>query len=115
MRGFNRLSIQSKLMSMLLAVSVGSIAVIAYEGYRSGRNAIRDTVVNQLVSVRASKASQIESYFRSLRNEVQVLGRSPSTVAAMKELSGAFSTVLNEAQNKESVNAEALRFYLPLH
>lgn len=101
MRGFNRLSIQSKLMSMLLAVSVGSIAVIAYEGYRSGRNAIRDTVVNQLVSVRASKASQIENYFRSLRNEVQVVGGSPSTITAMKEFSSAFSTVLAEAADTE--------------
>lgn len=102
MRGFNRLSIQSKLMSMLLAVSVGSIAVIAYEGYRSGRNAIRSTVVNQLVSVRASKASQIENYFRSLRNEVQVVGHSPSTITAMKEFSTAFSTVLAEAADTEA-------------
>ncbi|MEL7355174.1 MAG: adenylate/guanylate cyclase domain-containing protein [Cyanobacteria bacterium J06560_6] len=86
---------------MLLAVSVGSIAVIAYEGYRSGRNAIRDTVVNQLVSVRASKASQIENYFRSLRNEVQVVGGSPSTITAMKEFSSAFSTVLAEAADTE--------------
>ncbi|MEL7070353.1 MAG: adenylate/guanylate cyclase domain-containing protein [Cyanobacteria bacterium J06581_3] len=89
-------------MSMLLAVSVGSIAVIAYEGYRSGRNAIRSTVVNQLVSVRASKASQIENYFRSLRNEVQVVGHSPSTITAMKEFSTAFSTVLAEAADTEA-------------
>ncbi|MEL6488655.1 MAG: adenylate/guanylate cyclase domain-containing protein [Cyanobacteria bacterium J06621_3] len=87
---------------MLLAVSVGSIAVIAYEGYRSGRNAIRSTVVNQLVSVRASKASQIENYFRSLRNEVQVVGHSPSTITAMKEFSTAFSTVLAEAADTEA-------------
>ncbi len=53
MRFFNRLSIQSKLMTMLLAVSISSIAVIAYEGYRSGRSAIEESVVNQLAGFRA--------------------------------------------------------------
>lgn len=76
MRAFNRLSIQSKLMSMLLAVSIGSIGVIAYEGYRSGRNALTASILNQLKSVRAAKASQVEGYFDNLRGEVKVLGSS---------------------------------------
>ncbi|MEL6938368.1 MAG: adenylate/guanylate cyclase domain-containing protein [Cyanobacteria bacterium J06598_1] len=112
MRGFNRLSIQSKLMTMLLAVSIGSIAVIAYEGYRSGRSAIEASVVERLVSLRASKASQIEEYFRSLRGEMKVLGKSPSTAAAMKELSTAFGAVLGESKSIDGTRVGGLRrFY----
>ncbi len=111
-RGFNRLSIQSKLMTMLLAVSIGSIVVIAYEGYRSGRLAIRDSVVERLVSLRGAKASQIEEYFRSLRGEMTVLGKNPSTAMAMKELSTAFSSVLSESKSIDAASVDGLRrFY----
>lgn len=112
MRGFNKLSIQSKLMSMLLAVSIGSIVVIAYEGYRSGRNAIQASVVKQLVGLRSSKASRIESYFRTLRSEVKVLGQSPSTVTAAKELTAAFTSVLGDAESIDATRVGKLRqFY----
>ncbi|NJM97662.1 MAG: hypothetical protein HC800_11335 [Phormidesmis sp. RL_2_1] len=45
-------------MSMLLAVSIGSITVVAYEGYRSGRNAIEASVKQQLIGLRASKPAK---------------------------------------------------------
>lgn len=105
MRGFNRLSIQSKLMTMLLAVSIGSIGVIAYVGYLSGRDAIRSGVVNQLRGLRASKASQIEDYFRDLRSELDVLSNTPSTVAAMSETAAAFSSVLEDGDAVDAARA----------
>ena len=112
MRGFNRLSIQSKLMTMLLAVSIGSIGVIAYVGYLSGRDAIRGGVINQLRGLRASKASQIEDYFRNLRRELDVLSASPTFVSAMSDLSGSFATVLSEVDTVDAAGAGALRqFY----
>ncbi|MEL6471136.1 MAG: adenylate/guanylate cyclase domain-containing protein [Cyanobacteria bacterium J06623_4] len=99
-------------MSMLLAVSIGSIIVIAYEGYRSGRNAIEESVVKQLVGLRTSKANQIESYFRGLRSELMVLGKTPSSVSAMKELAAAFSTVLGESRSIDAARVTGLRqFY----
>ncbi|MEM6598780.1 MAG: adenylate/guanylate cyclase domain-containing protein, partial [Cyanobacteria bacterium P01_C01_bin.69] len=112
MRGFNRLSIQSKLMTMLLAVSIGSIGVIAYVGYLSGRDAIRGGVVNQLRGLRASKASQIENYFRDLRSELDILSKTPSTVTSMSEMSTAFSSVLDDADGVDAARAGGLRqFY----
>lgn len=111
MRGFNRLSIQSKLMTMLLAVSIGSIAVIAYEGYRSGRSAILGGVEERLVSLRAARANQIEEYFRGLRGEMTVLGANPSTIAAVKELSAAFDSVLGESEPIDATRVGRLRQY----
>jgi class 3 adenylate cyclase len=111
-RTFNRLSIQSKLMTMLLAVSIGSISVIAYEGYRSGRNAIEASVVKQLVGLRASKTSQIESYFRSLRSELKVIGTSTGTADAMKDFAAAYGSVLGQSASIEGSRVNILRqFY----
>ena len=97
MRAFNHLSIQSKLMSMLLAVSIGSIVVIAYQGYRSGREAIEESIENQLKSVRAAKTTQIESYFSGLRSEIGVLGSSLTIEDAMAEANSAYGKVLEQS------------------
>jgi class 3 adenylate cyclase len=111
-RAFNRLSIQSKLMMMLLAVSIGSISVIAYEGYRSGRNAIEASVVKQLVGLRASKTSQIEDYFRNLRSEMKVIGTSTGTAVAMKDFAAAYGSVLGNSKSIDGSRVNSLRqFY----
>ncbi len=112
MRGFNRLSIQSKLMSMLLAVSIGSIVVIAYEGYRSGQKALADSFEKQLTGLRSSKAGQIEDYFQTLRSEVQVYGNNPSTIAAMKSFASSYGSALGESKPIDARRANGLRdFY----
>lgn len=111
MRSFNRLSIQSKLMSMLLAVSIGSILVIAYEGYRSGQKALANSFEKQLTGLRSSKAEQIEDYFRRLRSEVQVYGSNPSTIEAMNAFSAGYSSVLGESDSIDARRIDGLRSF----
>ena len=112
MPSFNRLSVQSKLMSMLLAVSIGSIIVIAYEGYRSGRKALAGSFEKQLTSLRAAKARQIENYFQRLSSEVQVYGNTPSTIEAMKAFTSAYDSVLSESDSIDARRTDGLRdFY----
>ena len=111
MRAINRLSIQSKLMSMLLTVSIGSIVVIAYQGYRNGSNAIEASIENQLRSVRAAKAKQIEAYFSGLRSEVKVLGSGTLTGEALSAFSSGYGSVLEQAGTVESSRVEELRRY----
>lgn len=111
MRVFNRLSVQSKLMSMLLAVSIGSIVLIASEGYRSGRRAIEDSVVKQLVGLRTSKARQIEAYFSTLRSEMKVLGSNPSTAAAVRDFAVSYRSVLGDSKTLDTQQASGLRKY----
>ena len=109
MRGFNRLSIQSKLMSMLLTVSIGSIVIIAYQGYRSGQRALANSFRKQLVGLRSSKARQIEDYFQTLRSEVQVYGNNPSTIAAMKSFASSYSSALGESEPIDARRTDGLR------
>ncbi|WP_197047472.1 adenylate/guanylate cyclase domain-containing protein [Planktothrix serta] len=76
---------------MLLTVSSCSILITAYLGYRSGKLNLTHRVFNQLTSVRASKAYQIESYFKNIRNHTQTLSEDPAIIAAMQEFSTAYS------------------------
>ncbi|PZO39983.1 MAG: adenylate/guanylate cyclase domain-containing protein [Pseudanabaena frigida] len=92
---FNWLSIKSKLIVMLLTVSSSSILVTAYLGYRSGQSNLTDRAFNQLTSVRASKAYQIESYFKTTRNHIQTLSNDPSIVLAIAEFTNAYQQLDN--------------------
>ena len=104
-----KLSIQSKLMLMLLAVSISSILAIAFVGYDSGQQALNNSIFNQLISLRESKAYQIENYFKDLRSEVQTISTMPSVVSAMKEFKEAYEEI--EQQTIQPEWNEKLKAY----
>ena len=81
----NRVSVKSKLIMMLLAVSLGSILVIGYLSGRSSRAALTQAAFDHLISVRAAKAHQIETYARNPRRQLEI-------VAKGGELSGPWCT-----------------------
>ena len=113
---FNWLSIKSKLIVMLLTVSSSSILVTAYLGYRSGQANLTDRVFNQLTSVRASKAYQIESYFKMIRNHIQTLSNDPSVGTALSEFTNAYRQLENvplPADALPKINAYYQNEFLP--
>jgi class 3 adenylate cyclase len=91
MPSLSHLSVKSKLIMMLLAVSGFSILVTALLGYRSGQSNLTNRAFDQLTSVRASKAHQIENYFRNISNHTQTLSEDPSIIAAVQEFSSAYN------------------------
>jgi len=113
---FNWLSIKSKLIVMLLTVSSSSILVTAYLGYRSGQSNLTDRAFSQLTSVRASKAYQIESYFKIIRNHVQTLSNDLSTASAIAEFTNAYRQLENvplPANTSSKINAYYQNKFLP--
>jgi len=113
---FNWLSIKSKLIVMLLTVSSSSIVVTAYLGYQSGKSNLTDRVFNQLTSVRASKAYQIESYFKTIRNHIQTLSNDPSVGSAIGEFTNAYrqlETAELPADNSAKITAYYQNDFLP--
>ena len=62
-------------MLMLLGVCISSIIAIAYVGYNNGRQALNNSIENQLTSVRETKAHQIERYFQQVRAEIQTFSQ----------------------------------------
>jgi class 3 adenylate cyclase len=90
MRSLNELSIKSKLIVMLLGVSSFSILVTAFLGYQSGQANLTSRVFSQLTSLRASKAYQIESYFKNIHHHTETLSENPAVVAAMQDFTTAY-------------------------
>jgi class 3 adenylate cyclase len=70
------LSIKSKLLVMLLAVSLFSIAVVASLNYYTCYKSLQEAVFSHLTSVRASRADEIEQFIERLRVETRVVGGS---------------------------------------
>ncbi|HEX6385994.1 MAG TPA: adenylate/guanylate cyclase domain-containing protein [Anaerolineae bacterium] len=93
MRKFAQLSIKSRLILMLLTVSLISILVIGYLGWSNGRRALHHTIFRQLTSVRASKAYQIETYFERIFNQTATLAEDQMVVDAMKQFRDAYRDV----------------------
>ena len=116
MQWLHRLSIKSKLILMLLTVSSCSILVTAYLGYRSGQSNLTSRVFSQLTSLRSSKAYQIESYFKTVRNHIQTLSEDPTIVTATNEFTSTYrqlETVQVTAEFNQKLTAYYRDEFLP--
>ncbi|MCS5716861.1 HAMP domain-containing protein [Herbiconiux sp. CPCC 205763] len=101
--GSNRrgLGIQSKLLIMLLAVSIGSTLVVGYVGYASGRDSLRDAAFDQLTSVREAKTLAVQSLFTNIESGLVLDSSGATGNQAASEFSAAFAEL-----NAQPVNPE---------
>ena len=97
----NRLSIRSKLVFLLLATSIVSILIIAWQGYQSAREAMAEATYNQLNTLRSAKVQQIDSYFSNISHQVQGFANNRVIVDAVNEFRTAFHLA-----NRESITEE---------
>ena len=97
----NFLSIRSRLMLMLILVSAISAMVLIYIGYVNGKEAINESIFNQLTSVKASKKYQIESYFREIGNITEVLGENEMIAQALSDFKKGFRKIGNSQLSAE--------------
>jgi len=91
LRSLRSLGFQSKLLIMLIAVSVTSVLIAALLGYFSGTNSLREAEFQRLTQLRESRGRETTSYFDSVTNAATVLTHSDATISAMKEFTGAFA------------------------
>ena len=87
------LGIQSKLLLMLLAVSVLSAVVVGFIGYRSGTESLRQAAFERLTEVRESRTAAITSLFTRIRGEAVVLTRGTTAVEAVKAFDDGFTAL----------------------
>lgn len=107
---FNRLSIQSKLMVMLLLVSVTSIAAISWIAYSSGKDALTTEAFNHLTGVRSSRKIQIELFFKNLRSTVSNLANDRMIVSATREFTAGLDK-LKTVQMRPEWDAKLTAYY----
>lgn len=91
LRRLRSLGFQSKLLLMLLTVSVISVLIAGVIGYISGTNSLRNAEYRQLTQLRESRARSISSYYESVSNAAAVLTHSAATTAATRDFTRAFA------------------------
>src|SRR5215213_3129896 len=91
----SRVSIQSKLLVMLLITSVLSAAVVGAIGYQSGRSSLRASVFDGLTEIRQSQTRQLEAQFSDLKNSLVIYTRGATTTEAVRAFTGAFDQLNN--------------------
>ncbi|MGH3542332.1 MAG: adenylate/guanylate cyclase domain-containing protein, partial [Mycobacterium sp.] len=89
------MSIQSKVMVMLLLSSIVSVAVIGVIGYESGRGALRNAVSQRLIELRESQKRAIEALFGDLKNSLIVYSRDATAVEAVRAFTAGFDQLAN--------------------
>lgn len=89
------LSIQSKVMVMLLVSSIVSVAVIGIIGFESGRGALRNAASQRLIEMRDSQTRAVAALFADLANSLIVFSSDPTTVQAEEAFTAGFDQLAN--------------------
>ena len=100
------LSVRSQLLLMLVLVSVVSGLILVLVGYRSGQEAIEESIFEKLTAIRDAKKYEIEAYFEETSNITEILGQTPQISEALDAFRTAYNAVATTSR------AEAC---LPLH
>jgi class 3 adenylate cyclase len=109
-RGRAGLSIQSKLLIMLLGTSLLSAAVVGTIGYLNGRDSLRDAAFDQLTSIRELRAEEIEREFAALQQQVLLNSQNRSAVEGATALIEGFAA-LQSAEITADQDAAIEAFY----
>jgi class 3 adenylate cyclase len=72
------LSIQSKLLIMLLAVSLVSSIIVGAIGFLNGRQSLHDAAVDQLITIRSMRAAEITDAIDAVRRDASLHSRNLS-------------------------------------
>ena len=110
MLGLNRLSIQTKMILLLLAVSLSSIAVVAWNSYKSGRSALIRAAEDHLKGVQVAKTTTLKAMLDSLRDQVISMSDSHVTIDGMREFRAAYKS-LNAASLTPEQSEKLEGFY----
>jgi class 3 adenylate cyclase len=104
-----RLSIQSRLVVLLLTVSIGSILAVGSVAYTSATESLTERMVQRLDSLRRARAMRLRDRMELIRNQVITLAETESIVQATNEFRQAFARLHNASPGPDQV--EALRAY----
>ena len=85
-----RVSIQSKLMLMLLTMSVLATAIAGGIGFQSGRSSLREAVFERLTSIREARASVLELGLSDITGSLVVFSRGETVSGAMNAFNAGF-------------------------
>ncbi|WP_342239769.1 adenylate/guanylate cyclase domain-containing protein [Inquilinus sp. OTU3971] len=91
---------------MLLLSGIACIAVTGLVADRSGSQSLRTSIFDQLTTLRESKKSDVERYFREIERQFVALSQAPATIDGMV----AFTSGYNALQGQEKPPPELMSF-----
>jgi class 3 adenylate cyclase len=89
------MSVQSKLLLMLLTCSIMSVAVVGVIGYQTGRNGLRSLASERLIELRQSQKRAVEALFRDLTNSLVVYSHGSAVLDAVHAFTAGFDQLGN--------------------
>ena len=80
----------AKLFAILILLGAIAVLVTGGLGYVRARDALEETIYNQLTAARQAKARQVETYFRNIRNDLRLLATSKMVIDATRGFHAAY-------------------------
>jgi class 3 adenylate cyclase len=105
------LTIKTRLMIMLLIVSLVCCGVMGYLGNRYGEKVIGKEVSDQLSLVRSSKKYQVEGYFKNISGMLETLGQDASVIQATQDFKTAFAHISKDKRLNAQCTSELAEYY----
>jgi len=84
-----RWGLAAKLFTILILLGAVAVLVTAVLGYVRAREVLERSIFDQLTVARQTKARQIETYFRTIRNDLRLLAASKMVVEATRDFRAA--------------------------
>lgn len=94
-----KVSIQSKLVVMMVVCTIVAAAVVGIIGFQAGRNSLRDSVFSRLTEVRESQSRALQSELTDLKNSMIVYTRGETTHNALAAFTAGFDQLQNQPVN----------------
>ncbi|MDF2562383.1 MAG: cya [Microbacterium sp.] len=104
------LSIQSKLLIMLLAVSLVSSIVVGAIGFINGRQSLHDAAVDQLITIRSMRAAEITEAIDDVKRDAALNSRNLSAQTMSLAINAGFVD-LQQQEIGEEDQARLLDYY----
>jgi class 3 adenylate cyclase len=105
-----RVSIQSKLLLMLLTMSVLATAIAGGIGFQSGRSSLREAVFDRLTSIREAQARVLELGIKNITGSLVIFARGETVTGALNAFNSAFDQ-LSDATISPAQNQSILDYY----
>jgi hypothetical protein len=84
-----RWGLAAKLFAILILLGAVAVLVTSVLGYMHARDALQESIYNQLTAIRKARARQVEVYFRTIRTELVQLAASKMVVEATRDFRAA--------------------------
>lgn len=101
----NRISIQSKLILMLVLCTVLAAAIVGGIAYQTGRNSLRSAAVNRLTEILESQRRTLTTQLTDLRNALVTYTHGTMAQGALRDFTAGFDQLANAQVTPEMSKA----------